>query len=326
MSYLPPFAVLVGSARLAIDLQIVGRVTLTRPFLRSHRGILAMGFDVKILADSVNLAGNRLVTFELKYPRFIHAELLTHRMMSRNSASSRAIPIEKMLERIVNDPVVPIHWGKNQKGMQADVEINAEEQKLAEEQWLLARNACVRHAQELTALGIHKQIVNRIVEPWMWITVIASMTSFEHFRRLRVHPAAEPHFQKLAGMMATAYDSSTPELLKPGEWHLPLIKKETTLEQDGLWFGNPDNELSEMDAVKVSTGRCARVSYLTHHGTRDESADIKLHDDLCNNGHWSPFEHPARATAGNERYGNYTGFIPYRKLFKDEFIPDVKAR
>ncbi len=282
-----------------------------------------MGFEAKILADSVNIAGDRLVTFELKYPRFIHAELMTHRMMSRNSASSRAIPIEKMLERIVNDPVVPIHWGKNQKGMQADVEISPEEQVEAERLWLEARNAAVRYAQELTVLGIHKQLVNRIVEPWMWITVIASMTSFEHFKRLRVHPAAEPHFQKLAGMMADCYCASNPELLKPGEWHLPLIHR-GAMTEDGKYV-NSDNLMDDMTAVKVSTGRCARVSYLTHHGTRDQDADIKLHDDLLNNGHWSPFEHPAQACAASDRYGNFTGFIPYRKFHKNEFIGDPKA-
>lgn len=273
-----------------------------------------MGFDVKILADSVNPVGDRLVTFELTYPRFIHAELLTHRMMSRNSASSRAIPVEKMLERIVNDPVMPIHWGKNQRGMSADVEINLEEQAKANELWLEARNAAVRYAQELGVLGIHKQITNRIVEPWMWITVIASMTSFEHFKRLRVHPAAEPHFQKLAGMMCDSYYGHEPKQLQAGDWHLPLLKP-----------GTDDDHLDEDTAKKVSTGRCARVSYLTHHGTRDISADIGLHNDLLGNGHWSPFEHPAQACAASDRYGNYTGFIPYRKFFKNEFIADPKA-
>lgn len=269
-----------------------------------------MAFCCKILADSVNPVGCRLVTFEVTYPRFIHSELLTHRMFSRNSASSRAIPVEKMIARIMDEPVMPIDWGKNQKGMQAGEEIPTEDRITANSVWLKARHQAVDSARQLMNLGVHKQIANRLVEPFMWITVIVSTTSFEHFRRLRVSPFAEPHFQKIAGMMADAYDSNTPSHLSPGRWHLPLIGFEG------------DGELTEADAIKVSAARCARVSYLTHDGRRDIQADIDLHDRLSSSGHWSPFEHPAKSVASSSRFGNFDGFVQYRKTFQDEFVPD----
>lgn len=264
----------------------------------------------KILVDSINPNGDRLTTFELTYPRFIHAELLTHRMFSRNSASSRAIPVEKMISNINMDPVIPSHWGKNQKGMQADEEVSFADQAHADATWLTARDNAVKSAKQLMEIGIHKQIANRLVEPFMWITVIVSMTSFKHFRLLRVHPAAEPHFQKIAGMAAELYDSSTPNLLAVGEWHLPL-------------FGFPgDEEVALEDRKKISAARCARVSYLTHDGQRDLSADFDLHDRLSSSGHWSPFEHCAKAMPDSLWYGNFKGWLQYRKEFQNEFVPD----
>lgn len=269
-----------------------------------------MNFSATILADSVNPIGDRLVTFEVTYPRMIHSELLTHRMFSRNSASSRAIPVAKMTERIMQSPVIPIHWGKNQKGMQAGQEIDLKNQ--AEQVWLEARDNAVESARKLMELGIHKQIANRLTEPFMWITVIVSTTSFEHFRRLRVHPDAEPHFQKIAGMMAELYDSHQPQSLKQGESHLPLV-------------GFPgDENLTPPDKLRVSTARCARVSYLTHDGVRDVEKDFELHDRLATSGHWSPFEHPAIVPVEMDRhYGNFKGFKQYRKCFPTEFVPDA---
>lgn len=266
-------------------------------------------FEVKILAASVNSMGERLTTFQLTYPRFIHSELLTHRMFSRNSASSRAIPVEKMISDVMVNPVIPIHWGAAQKGMQAYSEVPNHVQATCETMWLNARDEAVRQARLILDCGVHKQIVNRLLEPWMWITVICSTTSFEHFRQLRCHPAAEPHFQKLAGMMADAYDSAEPQLKRLGEWHLPLI---------GF---SGDEHLSVADCVKVSTARCARVSYLTHDGKRDVEADIELHDRLASSGHWSPFEHASQPSPHRQQ-GNFMGWIQYRKCFGTEFVTD----
>ena len=265
-------------------------------------------FEVKILADSVNTAGNRLRTFCCTYPRIIHSELMTHRLFSRNAASSRAIPVEKILDMVMTNPFIPIHWGAAQKGMQAYAEVA--DKASCEREWLKARDHAVEQARRLLDLGLHKQVVNRILEPWMWITTIISTTSLKHFELLRAHEAAEPHFQKLARMMVSAAAYSDATLLFPGEWHLPFLR-----------LTEGDSELSEENRLKVCTARCARVSYLTHDGRRDVEEDIKLHDRLLENGHWSPFEHVAQAAPGVQS-GNFEGFVQYRKHFLGEFVRD----
>lgn len=269
-----------------------------------------MPFKAKILKDSVNIAGCRLTTFELTYPRFIHSEFMTHRMFSRNSASSRAIPINTMIQNVLDEPVIPIYWGKAQPGMQAGEQIDDTMIAGCIKDWLEARNAAVETARKLALRGLHKQIPNRLLEPWMWITVIASTTSTEHFFRLRCHKAAEPHMQKLAEMMRDVFQVSKPTLLQPGEWHLPLT-------------GFPGDELLCQDAlIKCSVGRCARVSYLTHEGKRDPEKDVELYRELEGNGHWSPFEHAAVATNNRLYAGNFQGFVQMRKYYNTEFIPD----
>ena len=260
-------------------------------------------YAAKILADS--FCGTRLTTFEVTYPRFVHSECLTHRQFSRNSSSSRAIPIEKMIAQVVENPVVPVFWGKNQKGMQSEVAMTPEEQVSAQVLWLDARDKAVESARFLQASGLHKQLVNRVIEPWMWITVILSATEFENFFHLRCHKDAQPEIRKIAEMMQLLYQSSKPRLLKAGEWHLPLLQPE-------------DEDLTQDQKLKVCTGRCARVSYLTHDGKRDPEADITLHDRLLMSGHWSPFEHCAVATIDDSFYGNFKGWKQYRKFFLNE--------
>lgn len=268
-----------------------------------------MAFEAKILADSINPRGQRLTTMQLTYPRCIHAEFMTHRMFSRNSASSRAIPFEKMIENILADPFVPIEWGKNQKGMSAR-EVFPPDSAVAlaaRSAWIECMKSTVRRAKVLHEMGLHKQIVNRLVEPWMWITVIASATCWDNFFKLRCHPDAEPHIQKIAYMARDLRSAAIPQEIKWGDWHLPLTGF------DG------DEGLLLNDLVKVSTARCARVSYLTHDGVRDVDADIKLHDRLSSNGHWSPFEHAAVAQEDVVFSGNYVnGWKQYRKLFAGE--------
>ena len=280
-------------------------------------------FNAKILADSLptiegvgRCSHGRLTTMELTYPRCIHAEFMTHRMFSRNSASSRAIPVEKMLQRITQWPFIPINWGKNQKGMQAGEELHEDQITQAIDVWLKARDAAVARAWELHELGLHKQLVNRITEPWMWITVIATgiTGAWENFFKLRCHPDAEPHIQRIAYMARDLYDSNTPKELQPGEWHLPLVGFEG------------DENIPRGSTPQISTARCARVSYLTHDGHRDLSADFELFERLRTSGHWSPFEHPARVRGTKpeecrEGIGGNFGlcWIQYRKLFQGEY-------
>ncbi|MGH9160931.1 MAG: FAD-dependent thymidylate synthase, partial [Vicinamibacteraceae bacterium] len=160
-----------------------------------------MPYRADVLLDSVSPAGCRLTTFVLTYPRFVHAELLTHRVFSRNSSSSRAIPVRKLLEQVAAEPVVPVWWGKNQPGMQARAELEPAQQEEARRLWLEARDQAVAIAGKFTALGGHKQIVNRLLEPWMWITVILSGTTYENFFGLRCHLDAQPELRTLAEMM-----------------------------------------------------------------------------------------------------------------------------
>ena len=248
-----------------------------------------MAYKVEVLADSVSPQGNRLTTFELTYPRFIHSEFMTHRMMSRNAASSRAIPVDKMLYRVKNEPASPVYWGMNKAGMQSEVEMDEPILKAAKMCWINARDDSVTHATRLRNLNAHKQIANRLLEPWMWITVICTATEYANFFHLRAHPAAQPEFQKLAYMMKEAYEASIPSpqpFLGATHTHLPLLKADEAI---GLL-----NTIELSDLPKVSVGRCARVSYLTHDGKRDPQADIELCDRLLQSRHLSPFEHVAR--------------------------------
>lgn len=243
------------------------------------------GFSCKVLADSRHPNGNRLTTLEVRYPRIIHSELLTHKRSSRNSASSRAIPIAKMLADVARDPFLPIHWGAAQSGMQAYDEVSPEVQEVAKQKILAHFQQALQLCRELTDLGLAKQVVNRYVEPWMWITVVVSGTtsSWANMFALRCHHMAEPHFQKIAKMARAAMMASQPKLLEYGQWHLP-------------YFGFPgDEDIAAEDAPKVSAARCARISYLTQAGIRDIAEDIKLYDRLVAQEpkHASALEHPA---------------------------------
>ncbi len=274
-------------------------------------------YSVKILADSISPAKTRLTTWELTYPRMVHAEVMTHRLFSRNAASSRAIPIEKMIQRVIDDPAMPVWWGKNQPGMQAVAELDSDHRKAAEKSWLMARDWAVDAARKLADLGVHKQITNRVIEPWMHITVILSGTNFDNFWHLRdTWPVgqppgpAQPEFAFLVREMRMLYDSNVPVPKKHGEWHLPLIQED-------------ESSIDIKDLIKISVGRCARVSYLTHDGKRDIKKDIELHDKLLKDGHFSPFEHCAEARLEKAWWGNFCGFMQYRKTIETEHVGDV---
>lgn len=265
------------------------------------------GFKAEVKLDSINHVGVRLTTIQLTYPRIIHSELMTHRMFSRNAASSRAIPVEKMLKMVEQHPFVPLHWGANQKGMQARAVLPPQEQLMCEELWLAARDEAVAKARALLKVGLHKQIANRLLEPFSWITVLVSSTNYSNFAHLRVHQDAEPHFHKIAKMAMDAINDSCPRQLIRGDIHAPFIGVEG------------DEELDDIDIKKVSTGRCARISYLTHEGKRDNREDIRLHDDLARDGHWSPFEHVATVSDEHNLRGNFgIGWVQYRKTFASE--------
>lgn len=279
-----------------------------------------MGFKATVLLDSVSPVGIRLTTLEIVLPRVVLAELNTHRVFSRNSASSRAIPVEKMLAKVMGDPFVPANFGKNQAGMQAGQDLNPEEQTWARVEWLLARDMAVDQAKALMHIGVHKQLTNRLLEPFMWHTVIISATEWSNFYALRCHPDAQPEIQTVAVMMREAMVASTPVEVACGEWHLPLVPDLAELR---LTYGIED-------VKRVSAGRCARVSYLTHHGERDPQADIDLCNKLATAGHMSPLEHVAQASPYIAFFGNFKGWkqmrrdVPNEQDFSLTEVPDVR--
>lgn len=263
----------------------------------------------EIIKDSVSTGGSRITTFVLTYPRFIHSEFMTHRMISRNASSSRAIPVAKFIDAIQNNPAMPSSFSKNCKGMQAQEEI--ENQADARQIWLDARDAMMIFVRQLTSLGVHKQHANRLLEPFQHITVVATATEWSNFFALRCHPDAQPEFQELAKCMWNEYEKNEPQLLQVGEWHLPFVEK------------------SELDRTVnadliTSVARCARVSYNTHDGSENSFAkDCELYERLVGNSpiHASPTEHQAQALEDpKERSGNLVGWLQYRKTLSNENI------
>jgi thymidylate synthase ThyX len=278
-----------------------------------------VSYLVRILLDSISPFDARLTTMEVRYPRFIHSEMMTHRVFSRNAASSRAVPIKKMIAAVREEPAMPIFWGKNQSGMAAREEIVGEARERAEIAWRRALDNALETAKLLSSseINLHKQLVNRIIEPFAWITVIITATEWANFFTQRCHSDAQPEIRHIAELMLGAYRASVPRAVGIGEWHLPLIQDD-------------ERSLGPELLCKLSVARCARVSYLTHEGKRDRQKDIELYERLLGggaNGHWSPFEHVATPLTGEDAVcGNVRGWKQFRKLFVEEHavtFPDV---
>lgn len=258
--------------------------------------------NATVIADSVSPAGVRLTTIEVTLHRFVLAELNTHRVFSRNSASSRAIPVRKQLDRVVNDPALPVEFGANQRGMQAGEPLTGADHDAALAAWLEARDHAVAAVEQLQELGVHKQVTNRILEPFMWHTVIVTATEWDGFWEQRCSPLAQPEIRVAAEAMLAAYDESTPTELAMGQWHTPYLHDE-------------DGDLDAETARQVSAARCARVSYLTHDGRRDIDKDLELYERLvtARPPHWSPLEHVATpAEEGEHTLGNLRGWRQLR--------------
>lgn len=277
--------------------------------------------SVQILAHSKNAeTGDELLTFELEYWRAIHAEVMTHRVFSRNAASSRAVPVRKTLARVWSDMAGPVHWGANQKGMQAKGELTGLRKWTARKLWWLGGVGAISIAAGMNLVGLHKQVANRVLEPWSRIRVVLSGTQWKNFYRLRVHPDAMPEFQQLAAAMLELHQESKPKLLNPGQWHMPYRPYE-------------DTRLNDEHLLKICTARVARVSYFNFDDRSvDYKKDFDLHDRLMVSGHWSPFEHCAQAldyrdTATQMGESNFRGYMQYRKLFqgenRDDGVPGV---
>lgn len=263
--------------------------------------------SAKIIADSVNKFGNRLTTFVITYPRIILAEVNTHRMLSRSTASSRAIPVSRQIDKVRSRPFIPSWIGKNQSGMQAKEEIELEGQKSFKSNWLMAAGAMCNVAGVLEKSNIHKQISNRLLEPFGYVTSIVSGTDFANFFKLRCHPDAQPEFMILAFRMLEEYVHHKPTR---SDSHVPF--------GDRMPYG-----LTEDEKVKIACARCARVSYETHDGSKDPSKDIELYNRLISAGHMSPFEHVAKAHINDTYVGNFRGWVQERKKIQGENINNI---
>lgn len=316
-----------------------------------------MSFSATVVADSISRDGVRLTTMQLRYPRFIHAELMTHRVFSRNASSSRAIPVAKMIEDIRRDPAMPIHWGSNKPGMQAGAEIQEPIKLYApitgevvslspQHVWLYQMDLAITVAQAYSDAGYHKQLVNRLLEPWAHINVIVTSTEWANFFTLRSHPDAQPEIKVLSDLIQAQMAESVPSQLDEDQWHLPYILGSDWLDikkhakANRITRDEPGYQELAAIALKVSTARCARVSYLTHDGRKTTvEEDIELHDKLvvAQPLHASPAEHQAKPDKweesvdgwGNDNsnwaqpklHGNLRGWIQYRKTLPGEFIP-----
>ena len=300
--------------------------------------------SAKVIADSVCPQGVRMTTMEIEYPRFILAELNTHRMLSKNSASSRAIPVKSMHEFIRANPATPVSWGKNQPGMKADEQVGSTVAIEAELLWNRAKEDALHWADALAhKLAIHKQIANRITEPWMTMKTVISGTEWANFFHLRNHADAQPEIKALAEAMTVAYTTHLPVPLKPGDWHLPYITIAEYVPTGELqYFDENFNQLSLEDAKIISASCCAQVSYRKNDAGFDKA--FKIYDQLINSdpAHASPVEHQAtpmnidsmcrfepetwepgvtHVSANSDLWsGNLRGWIQHRKLIQNEAV------
>ena len=258
-----------------------------------------MAWDVKVVADSVSPTGSRLLTVEATYPLIVHNELLTHRVFSRGSASNRAIPNLVFIEKVKNDPFVPLRWPKRSKSM-APREYFTDPDQIEQlnRLWLDCRDAVLPYVEAMTEIGAHKEIANRPLMAWQWITTVITGTEWDNFFNLRCHPDAEQHMRRLADLVRAVHMSSQPRELNWGQWHLPYL---TDDEQD--------LDLDIGTKKKVSVARCARTSTLTQ-GTIAE--DLNLFNRLYTAEpiHSVPFEMVATPAEG--RYANFEGWMSFR--------------
>jgi len=249
-----------------------------------------------VIADSTYADGVRLTTMEVCFHRFVLSEFNTHRVFSRNSASSRAIPIKKQLARLDDSLALPLSWPAEKPGMQGGEELPKEAAEEARAAWQKLGDDTIAAAEALKGVGLHKSVVNRLLEPYMWHTVVVTATAWDNFFAQRSSSLAQPEIRAVSELMEQAYSDSTPRVLTEGEWHLPYV-------QDDEVAGVGNDDWSEL--ARISAARCARTSYLTQAGVRDRAKDLELFTRLitAKPAHWSPLEHVATPWAANRAAG-----------------------
>lgn len=270
--------------------------------------------DAQIILDSVSpYSGKRLTTLQLWYPRYIHSHLLTYRAFSRNTSSSRAIPVSRYIENVKNDPALPLVWYKNKRGMWSDKIASKEDTEKAISIVENLRLQAIDAARQLNELRMHKQHVNRYLEPFTHVSVIVSSTDFQNMFDQRITHDTQPETHLLAFAIKNALDNSDP--VEPDEgWHIPYIRKEEKL----LPLGS---------RVLVGIARCARVSYQSNKTGKVSSVeeDISLCTRLYEDKHPSPFEHVALASSDGTGTGNFDGWKQARHMISEigGFLRDI---
>lgn len=253
-----------------------------------------MTISAKIIHDSVSQEGKRITTYELEYPRFIHSEFMTHRQFSRNCASSRAIPIEKMQEQVTFNPATPHHWGKNQSGMQAHEELVEDALLTAQSAWNVACHNAVHNSRELANTGLHKQIANRVLEPFQHMKTVVTATEWDNWFWLRFHSDAQPEIHQLARLMLDCRIQHSPTPLYPGEWHVPYItRKRNEKTADMEYYTESGEPLTLEQARVISVSCCAQVSYRKNDDTLEKAQQIYKRLITSEPVHASPTEHQA---------------------------------
>jgi hypothetical protein len=284
-----------------------------------------MTISATVLADSIGEYSPQLTSLQLRYPKFIHGEFMTHRVLSRNISSSEAISVDHLIRDVIEDPVYPSFWGKNEPGMSAKEEhhewiefssgLGIIHKETKYEAWDIARRQAIAMAEAFNKAGYHKRIVNRLLEPFCHINVVVTATNWSNFFALCNHPDTQPvELRMLATSIKLAMDFSKPKTVEPGMWHLPYVRDEERIP----W------------GIELSVARCARVSYLTHEQkVPSVEQDLALYQKLVKSVplHASPCEHQATPDIRGDDYhlwrrgnlhGNFEGWVQFRKTLQGE--------
>lgn len=276
----------------------------------------------KVILDSISPDGIRLTTVQVRFWRPMLPELNTHRAISKNAGSSRARPSSSIIDQVNHDPWGPIHWGKNQPGMQARAEFDGLPKEQLIDAWQWAAHDAAMVASEMLEFGVHKQIVNRLLEPFTYVDVLLTATDWANFFALRLHEDAQPEMQDLAQAIKDAMDSSVPSLLKPGEWHLPYVQQSDWDAHN--WNGDSWEESLET-MKRLSVSRCAKISYTAFDGTVEPiEKELARYSRLIETQpvHASPLEHVCTpSTQGDYRASNLRGWNMLRKYIPNEYVP-----
>ena len=311
-----------------------------------------------VVADSKHpQTGKRLISIECVFNRYILAEVNTHCMLTKNSASSRAIPIQANIENIIRNTGKPVSWGKNQSGMVADLDVDENTARLAEESWIRARDNAIKEALYLSELGIHKQIANRLIENFTYQKALISGTEWDNLLWLRAEKSAQPEFQNLAFKILDAINESNPTTLQIGEWHLPYINTYRDNYDVLHYLDVGGNDLSIENARKISASCAAQISYRKNDDSlekalrvfdmlnlTDESGETRKHSSpvghigtpidyskgiICSDlsGGWNWDDGVTHIDKnGNLWSANFQDFIQYRHLIPNESCkkhPDI---